>query len=63
MENKLLVLHSTVVDNLFHNYVKVMYLFTYECVSKSFLDWTPGARTANDTAPCHWVQLYRYFVS
>jgi hypothetical protein len=23
----------------------------------------PGARTANGTALCHWVQLYRYFVS
>jgi hypothetical protein len=32
----------------------------YEGVSK---DWLPGARTANGTALCHLVQLYRYFVS
>jgi hypothetical protein len=28
-----------------------------------FPDWPPGARTANDTALCHYVQLYRYFMS
>jgi hypothetical protein len=33
-----------------------------ECNQK-FVDWTPGARTANGTAFCHQVQLYRYFVS
>jgi hypothetical protein len=32
------------------------------CIQK-FPDWPPGARTANFTALCHWVQLYRYFVS
>jgi hypothetical protein len=32
------------------------------CIQK-FPDWPPGARTANDTALCHWMQLYRYFVS
>jgi hypothetical protein len=32
------------------------------CIQK-FPDWTSGARTANGTALCHWVQLYRYFVS
>jgi hypothetical protein len=32
------------------------------CIQK-FTDWLPGARTANGTALCHWVQLYRYFVS
>jgi hypothetical protein len=32
------------------------------CIQK-FPDWTPGARTANGTALCHYVQLYRYFVS
>jgi hypothetical protein len=26
-------------------------------------DWPPGTRTENGTALCHWVQLYRYFVS
>jgi hypothetical protein len=31
------------------------------CIQK-FPDWSPGARTANGTALCHWVQLYRYFV-
>jgi hypothetical protein len=32
------------------------------CIQK-FSDWPPGARTANGTALCHYVQLYRYFVS
>jgi hypothetical protein len=32
------------------------------CIRK-FPDWPPGARTANSTALCHYVQLYRYFVS
>jgi hypothetical protein len=32
------------------------------CIQK-FPDWPPGARIANGTALCHWVQLYRYFVS
>jgi hypothetical protein len=32
------------------------------CIQK-FPDWPPGARTANDTALCHYVQLCRYFVS
>jgi hypothetical protein len=30
---------------------------------EKFQDWPPGARTANGTALCHSVQLYRYFVS
>jgi hypothetical protein len=30
---------------------------------QKFSDWPPGARTANGTALCRWVQLYRYFVS
>jgi hypothetical protein len=32
------------------------------CIQK-FPDWPPGARTANSTALCHYVQLYRYYVS
>jgi hypothetical protein len=32
------------------------------CIQK-FPDWLPGARTANGTALCHYVQFYRYFVS
>jgi hypothetical protein len=32
------------------------------CIQK-FPDWPPGARTANGTALCHYVQLYRYSVS
>jgi hypothetical protein len=32
------------------------------CIRK-FQDWPPGARTAKGTVLCHWVQLYRYFVS
>jgi len=32
------------------------------CIQK-FPDWPSSARTANDTALCHYVQLYRYLVS
>jgi hypothetical protein len=32
------------------------------CIQR-FPDWPPGARTVNGTALCHYVQLYRYFVS
>jgi hypothetical protein len=32
------------------------------CIIK-FLDWPPGARSANGTAVCHKMQLYRYFMS
>jgi hypothetical protein len=32
------------------------------CIQK-FPDWLPGARTANVTALCHYVQLYRYIVN
>jgi hypothetical protein len=32
------------------------------CIQK-FPDWPPGARTVNGTALCHYMQLYRYFVS
>jgi len=31
------------------------------CIQK-FPDWPPGARTANDPALCHCVQLYLYFL-
>jgi hypothetical protein len=34
----------------------------WECIQK-FLDRPPGVRTANGTAFCHYIQLYRYFVS
>jgi len=30
---------------------------------QKFPDWPTGARTANVTVLCQWVQLYRYFVS
>jgi hypothetical protein len=30
---------------------------------QKFPGWPPGARTANGIALCHWVQLYRYFVT
>jgi hypothetical protein len=33
--------------------------FLWGCIQK----WSPGVRTANGTAFCHSVQLYRYFVS
>jgi hypothetical protein len=32
------------------------------CIQK-FPDRAPGARTANGTAICHYVKLFRYFVS
>jgi len=32
-------------------------------VYPKFPDWPPGARTANGTALCHYLQLYRCFVS
>jgi hypothetical protein len=32
------------------------------CIQK-FPDWPPGASTVNGTALCHYVHLYRYFVS
>jgi hypothetical protein len=32
------------------------------CIQK-FPDWPPGVRTANGTALCHYLQLYRYFMS
>jgi len=31
------------------------------CIQK-FLDWPPGARIANGTDLCHYVQLYRYLM-
>jgi hypothetical protein len=30
------------------------------CIQK-FPDWPPGVRTASGTAPCHQLQLYRYY--
>jgi hypothetical protein len=30
---------------------------------QKFPDWPAGAWTANGTAHCHWVQLYRHFMS
>jgi hypothetical protein len=38
-------------------------LQVYTRCIQTFPDWPPGARTANGIALCHWVQLYRYFVS
>jgi hypothetical protein len=32
------------------------------CIQK-FPDWPTGARTANGTDLCHYVQLYRYYLS
>jgi hypothetical protein len=32
-------------------------------IMQTFPDWPPGARTANGKALCHYVELYRYFVS
>jgi hypothetical protein len=36
--------------------------FLRGCIQK-FPDWPPGARTANGTALCHYLQFYRYIVS
>jgi hypothetical protein len=38
------------------------HIYIRGCIQK-FPDCPPGARTANATALCHWVQLHRYFVS
>jgi hypothetical protein len=42
--------------------VRLFYMHIWGCIQK-FPDWPPGARTANGTALCHLMQLYRYFVS
>jgi hypothetical protein len=45
---------------------RILTLYTHSNVPASIQklpDWPPGARTANGTALCHQVQLYRYFVS
>jgi hypothetical protein len=39
-----------------------MYPEVRGCIQK-FPDWMPGARPANGTALCRWMQLYRYSVS
>jgi hypothetical protein len=41
---------------------KIKFLITRGSIQK-FPNWPPGARTANGTAVCHLVLLYRYFVS
>jgi hypothetical protein len=64
------LIHSTecvtMVDSLHSSYVRYCPLYDAclirGCIKK-FQDWPPGARTANSTALCHYVQLYRYFVS
>jgi hypothetical protein len=48
-----------------HSYIILSYTSRFSiwgCIQK-FLDWPPGARTENDTALRHQVQLYHYFVS
>jgi hypothetical protein len=42
-------------NSIFNKYIR-------EYIQK-FPDWSSGARTANGTAFCHYMQLYRYFVS
>jgi hypothetical protein len=44
------------------DYCQYLHPDVRECI-QNFPDWPPGARTANGTAFCQWVQLYRYFVS
>jgi hypothetical protein len=57
-----LLRHALVTVGLFlfpgHHSGNLIIMFT-----QKFSDWPPGARTANDTALCHQMQLYRYFVS
>jgi len=48
-------LGSMFKNTLWHN------LNARGCIQK-YRDWPPGARTANDTALCHYLQFYRYFV-
>jgi hypothetical protein len=43
-------------------FTKACHLNLRGCIQK-FPDWSPGARTANGTALCHQLQLYRYFMS
>jgi hypothetical protein len=51
-------LHSYPVASFCHPY----FTFVRGCIQK-FPDWPPGMKTANGTALCHCVQLYRYFMS
>jgi len=52
-------LHSTV--SFLYNVAQKEFIIRV-CIQK-FPDWPPGARTANGRALCHYVQLYRHFVS
>jgi hypothetical protein len=65
-----ITLHNSSMCNLLDFYTFSapfirLYIYMYEiwgCIHK-FLDWPPGARTANGTALCHYMQLYCYFMS
>jgi hypothetical protein len=46
----------------FHSSDKFRWVMIRGCIQK-FQDWKPGARTANVTALCLYVQLYHCFVS
>jgi hypothetical protein len=61
------MLHSLIWSTWYKNSIKSCYITKRlisirECIQK-FPDWPPGAKTANGTARCHQVELYRYFVS
>jgi hypothetical protein len=44
------------------NFPSLLDVCIWGCI-QNFPDWPPGARTANGTALCRYVNLYRYFVS
>jgi hypothetical protein len=46
----------------FHLVLKLRIRRSTRCIQK-FPDWPPGARTANGTALCYYVQFYCCFVS
>jgi len=49
------------VGNVYHFETGV--ITTIRGFIQKFSDWPLGAKTANGTALCHYVQLYRYFMS
>jgi hypothetical protein len=42
--------------------IKAGNILTIRWCIRKFPDWLPGARTANGTALCHLVQLFRYIL-
>jgi hypothetical protein len=68
-ELRVLTLNFVVISHwlmIFTSHLALCILSLYPairgCIQK-FPDRPPGARTANVIALCHWVQLYRYYMS